>query len=222
MNFYRLKMVVNLNRPEVVSLDRRAVVSLNRSQVVNLIGFCIILKKEDGYSLFADGVYDKMYFANETDFFNVEFPTEKHFLKEASGNVTGYSRTLNGLPQPSLIKVLNPAALTRDENFFAIIGWTFLENKNYEEAIKYLKRGMEVYPNSLMMEMNLAHSYLFKNDYATALKIYKAHLNETVTTDIKWQDMIKSDFVFFKNNQFDKSGMDKILAGLKLEIPEGF
>ena len=185
--------------------------------------FTIIVKKGDGYSLFADGTYDKMYFTNETDFFNVEFPTEKHFLKDASGNVTGYSRTLNGIPQPpSLVKVLNPAEVTRNEDFFGTAGWTFLENKNYNEAIKYLKRGLELYPNSLMMEMNLAHCYLFKNDYAAALKIYKAHLNETVTADIKWTDMIKSDFLFFKNNQFDKSGMDKIYSDLKLEIPEGY
>jgi CubicO group peptidase (beta-lactamase class C family) len=185
--------------------------------------FTIIVKKEDGYSLFADGTYDKMYFTNETDFFNAEFPTEKHFLKDASGNVTGYSRTLNGIPQqPSLVKVLNPAKLAGNEDFFGTAGWTFLENKNYDEAIKYLKRGMDLYPNSLMMEMNLAHCYLFKNDYADALKTYKAHLNEIVTADIKWQDMIKSDFVFFKNNKFDKRLMDKIFADLKLEIPEGY
>src|SRR6185295_6114783 len=124
--------------------------------------------------------------------------------------------------QPSLVKVLNPATLTGNEDFFAIAGWTFLENKNYDEAIKYLKRGLELNPNSLMMEMNLAHSYLFKNDYAAALNIYKAHLNENVTADIKWTDMVKSDFEFFNNSQFDKSLMDKIFADLKLEIPEGY
>ena len=81
---------------------------------------------------------------------------------------------------------------------------------------------MELNPNSLMIEMNLAHSYLFQNDYTAALKIYKAHLKENVTADIKWTEMIKSDFVFFNNNKFDKSLMDKIIADLKLEIPEGY
>jgi CubicO group peptidase (beta-lactamase class C family) len=184
--------------------------------------FTIITKKEEGYSLFADGIYDKIYFTNGTDFFNEAFPTEKHFLMDASGDVTGYSRTLNGVPQPSLVKVLNPATLTGREDFFGTIGWTFLENKNCNEAIKYLKRGLELYPNSLTMEMNLAHCYLFKNDYPAALKIYKGHLKENVTADIKWTEMIKSDFVFFKNYKFDKSGMDKIFSELKLEIPEGY
>lgn len=184
--------------------------------------FNIIIKKEDGYYLFADGTYDKMYFTNETDFFNVEFPTEKHFLKDVSGNVTGYSKTLNGIRQPSFIKVLDPATLTGKEDFFNLAGWTFLENKHYHEALTYLKRGMDLHPHSLMIEMNLAHAYLFKNEYVAALQIYKAHLKETVTADITWPDMIKSDFAFFKKNQFDKRMMDKMLADLKLEIPEGY
>ncbi len=184
--------------------------------------YTIILKKEDGYSLFADGVYSKMYFTNETDFFNVEFPTEKHFVKDKASTITGYSRTLNGSPQPSLIKVLKPEDLTGTEEFFGTIGWAFLENKNYKEALIYLKRGLELYPNSLLMEMNLAHAYLFNNNYTEALKIYKSHLNEIVTSDIKWQDMIQSDFLFFKNNNFDKSLMIKILTALNLDVPQGF
>lgn len=184
--------------------------------------YTIIIKKEDGYSLYADGVYGKMYFTNETDFFNVEFPTEKHFVKDKAGNITGYSRTLNSSPQPALIKVLNPQALSGTEDFFGTIGWAFLENKNYEEALIYLKRGIELYPNSLMMEMNLAHAYLFNNEYDTAFKIYKSHLNEPVSQDIKWQDIIESDFIFFKNNNFNKNLMQRILIDLKLEVLEGF
>jgi len=185
--------------------------------------FTIILKKEDGYSLFADGTYDKMYFKSDADFFNVQFPTEKHFIKDASGNVTGYTRTLNGvLQQPSLAKILNPAAMTGDEFFFSTIGWAFLENKNYAEAHQYLKRGLDLYPKSLMLELNLAHSCLFNKEYAAALEIYKSHMGETVAEDIKWQGMIKSDFVLFKHNRFDQRPMDKILRDLKLETPEGY
>lgn len=184
--------------------------------------YAIVTRKEDGYSLFADGTYDKMYFTNETDFFNLLFQTEKHFLKDASGNVTGYTRTLNGVPQLPLTKVSDPAALPGNEGFFGTVGWVLLENQHYAEAGKYLKRGLDLYPNSLMMEMNLAHAYLFQNDYARALKIYGAHLNEIIISDIKWPDMIKSDFVFFNNNRFDKSLMDRVLSDLELEIPEGF
>ena len=181
-----------------------------------------IMKREDGYYLFADGKYGKMHFTNETDFFNIEFPTEKHFITDAAGNVTGYLRTLNGNKLPQAVKILKPDTLTGSADFFNSAGWNFLENKNYDEAIKYLNRGLELHPKTLFIEGNLAHCYLFKNDYDAALKIYKAHLNETVNAGFTWKDMIQQDFVFFKNNKFDKNLMDKVFADLKLEIPEGY
>lgn len=184
--------------------------------------FTIILKKGEAYSLFADGIYDKMYFTSETDFFNVTFPTEKQFLKDPSGIVTGYTRTLNGIPQLSLTKVVDPTRLTGSENLFGTTGWAYLENKHFEEAANYLHRGLELHPHSLMMELNLAHTYLFSNDYAAALKKYKAHLDEMVTPNIKWQEMLKTDFVFFKNNEFDKSLMDKVFEALGMDFPEGY
>jgi hypothetical protein len=72
------------------------------------------------------------------------------------------------------------------------------------------------------MEMNLAHAYLFNDEYDNAAKIYKSHLNEPVSQDIKWQDIIQSDFMFFRNNNFNKDPMQRILIDLKLEVSEGF
>lgn len=187
--------------------------------------FTVIVKKEDGYYLFADGTYYKMYFSTETDFFNLEIPTEKHFITDASGKVSGYSRSLKGKPlSPGHVKVSDPDTLTGSENFFNIIGWTFLENKNYDEAIRYLKRGLSLHPKALLIEGNLAHCYLFKNDYASAIKIYKMRLKQPIngSATYTWDEMIKQDFVFFKNNGFDKKLMDKVFAELNLEVPEGY
>ena len=208
---------------------RKKIVTVPDSILQKYVGFYMatsdrftnIVKKEGGYYQFADGIYSKMYFTNETDFFNMEFSSEKHFITDASGKVTGYLRTADG-NQLKLEKILNPDTLKGSTDFFNTVGWNFLENKNYDEAIKYLKRGLDLYPNSLLMGGNLAHCYLFKNDYPAALKIYKAHLDETVRPGYTWTDMIKEDFVFFKNHQFHKSPMDKVFADLKLEIPEAY
>jgi polyisoprenoid-binding protein YceI len=143
------------------------------------------------------------------------------FIKDANGQVIGYIRTARGAPRPQVAKILNPDTLKGDADVFNSTAWDFLEVKNYDEAVKFLKRGLDLHPNALTIEINLAHYYLFKNDYASALKIYKAHLNESIG-DLKWTDMISNDFVFFKNNQFDKGQMDKVFADLKLEIPEAY
>jgi tetratricopeptide (TPR) repeat protein len=79
-----------------------------------------------------------------------------------------------------LEQVSDPAVLNGSDQFFGTIGWAFLENKNYEKALAYLKRGMDLHPYSLMTEMNLAHANLFSGDVTAALKIYKAHFNGIV------------------------------------------
>ncbi len=184
--------------------------------------FVNIMKREDGYYQFADGNYYKMYFTNKTDYFNMEVVTEKHFITDASGKVTGYTRTANGNPLPGATRVVNVDTLQGSEDFFNSLGWSFLENKKFEEAIQYLKRGQELYPPSLLIEGNLAHGYLFKGEYQKALDMYKAHLGEKVNPDFTWENMINQDFIFFKNNGFDKAMMEQVYKDLAIETPEGF
>lgn len=189
---------------------------------INESDFGIILKKEDGYYLFLDGTSAKMLFTNETDFFNLEFGSEKHFVTDGSGNVTAYKRTFNGQELPQAFKISNPDTLQGSEQFFNGAGWSYLQIQDYEAAIRFLQRGLSLYPGSLLIQGNLAHGYLFNKDYAAALKIYQSHLNGSINGDISWNEMIQQDFLFFKKRGFDKSLMDKIFADLKLEIPEGY
>ncbi len=185
-------------------------------------GFTEIVKKESDYCLYAEGQYAKMYFTTETNFFNKEFGSEKQIVKDVSGKVTGYLRTFNGESLPQAYKVNDPAKLTGSEDLFNSIGWYLIESKRYDEAVQYLKRGLELYPASLIIEGNLAHAYLFKNDYTTALKIYKSHLGKKIDENFSWNDMIAQDFLFFKRKNFDKIAMDKILSDLKLKGAEGY
>ncbi len=178
----------------------------------------IVLKREDGYYLFSNGKYMKMHFSGETDFFNTESPAEKKFTKDAAGHVNGYTRTKDGEQLPQMVKVMDVDTLKGSDDFFNNIGWTLLENKNYDEATRYLKRGLILHPGNLLIEGNLAHCYLFTNDYDGALKIYRQHLEETVAGGFTWKDMIRQDFTFFKNNKFDISLMDKAAADIKLDI----
>jgi polyisoprenoid-binding protein YceI len=146
---------------------------------------------------------------------------ELEFIKDANGVVVGYIRTARGTARPQISKISDPDSLKGNEDMFNVTGSNLLAVKNYVEAIKFLKRGQVLFPNVLPIQMNLAHCYLFNNDYSSAVKIYKSHLTESYG-DYKWTDMIKNDFIYFKNNKFDKSMMDKVFAELKLEVPEKY
>jgi tetratricopeptide (TPR) repeat protein len=102
------------------------------------------------------------------------------------------------------------------------VGWHFLEHKNYDEAIRYLKRGLILYPEDRVIEGNFAHCYLFRNEYDKALKIYKTHLGETIAPGATWSEMIRMDFTFFKRNGFDVALMDRVFADLKIDAPKEY
>jgi CubicO group peptidase (beta-lactamase class C family) len=182
----------------------------------------IILKKPDGYYYLTDGVYSKMHFTTEKDFFNVEFFTEKTLLTDASGNATGFLRKLNGKDFPTAVRVTNADTLNAPGFFINTIAWYLLENRQYDNAINFLNRGMKLSPDDINAIGNLGHCYLFNNDYEKAIKQYKEFIARVNKSDGGSKDMIQQDFVFFKNNGFDRSLMDKALADLKLEIPAGY
>jgi CubicO group peptidase (beta-lactamase class C family) len=216
---YKWKGFVEPENKSTVKVKEKILRSYIGVYNVHGAGLTHIVKRKDGYFLCADGVGSKMHFSNTTDFFNVEFASEKHFFTDDSGNVTGYSRSLNGEVLPAAIKVFNPDTLTGSEETLNLIGWSLIENHQFEEAIRYLKRGFELYPTSLLIEGNLAHAYLFSGDYQAAKAIYARHMGETIQPGMSWVDMIQQDFVYFKGIPMKTKPMDKVLAELNIDIP---
>jgi CubicO group peptidase (beta-lactamase class C family) len=179
-----------------------------------------ILKKDKNYYYVSKGTYSKLHFTTEKNFYNTEFSSEKTLLTDASGNVTGFLRYQNSDTLTTAIKVTNIDTLNTADGEMVWAGWHYLENRQYDEAIKYLKRGLTVRPDDQLALENLAHCYLFKNEYEEAIKLYKKYLSKNTGSDLAQdKEMIKQDFVLFKNNGFDKSLMDKVFAELKIEIP---
>lgn len=178
--------------------------------------FSNVVKQEDGYFLYQEGGYYKMYFTSEFDFFNVEFPSEKRFFRDATGRVAGYDRFYFGTQFPRVQKITQVDTLVAEARFFNEAGWHFLERKLFDEAIRYFERGLALHPDDLLIQGNLAHAYLFRKDYAMAIDIYKKHLGAEIQQGFYWADMIRQDFDHFKRLNFEPSLMDKVLAELKL------
>ncbi|MCU0361409.1 MAG: serine hydrolase [Bacteroidia bacterium] len=184
--------------------------------------YAIVLPKEDGYYYLTDGVYSKMHFTSETDFFNEEFLAEKTFMKDSSGKVIGFSRQVRGKTFPQAIKVENADTLSLPAYQLNTMGWYLLENKQYDKAISFLNRGIKLMPEDPIATGNLGHCYLFKGDFKRAIRLYQDFLFRAVGPYENMKDMISQDFVFFKNNGFDAGLMNKAFAELKLEIPEAY
>ena len=114
----------------------------------------------------------------------MEFPTEKSFLTDGLGNVTGYARKLNNEVKPPATKVMSVDTIKANEGELNSFGWHLLETKRFAEAILYLKRATALEPNDNSAINNLAHAYLFNNEYEKAIKFYQAFISKAPNEQI--------------------------------------
>jgi CubicO group peptidase (beta-lactamase class C family) len=175
-----------------------------------------VTKEKNELVYWADGQTCKMYFTSQNDFINMEFSTEKSFITDGSGNVTGYTRKLNGDEKPAAIKVVSVDTIKANQGQLNSFGWHLLETKRFAEAILYLYRATELEPNDNGAINNLAHGYLFNNEYGKAIKLYQQFIAKAPNDQTVQKTLIKDDFAYFQKIGFDKVLIVKATADLKL------
>ncbi len=175
-----------------------------------------VTQEKNDLLYWADGQTCKMYFTSQNDFINIEFPTEKSFITDGLGNVTGYARKLNGEEKPPSTKVVLVDTIIANEGELNAFGWHLLETKRFVEAILYLSRATELEPNDNGAINNLAHAYLFNNQYDKAIKLYQQYIAKTPNNQAAQKIIIKDDFAYFQKIGFDKMLITKATTDLKL------
>jgi CubicO group peptidase (beta-lactamase class C family) len=175
-----------------------------------------VTKKQDGLYFWTEGQDVKMYFTSDKDFVNIEFPSQKSFITDNSGNVTGYARRVNEKEYPPATKVLSIDSLRTVEGQINNFGWHLLENKRFDEAIAFFNKGIALEPNDVNARGNLAHCYLFKNEFDKAMQLYQAYLAQKPNEESSLKAVIKGDFDFFRKNGFDGTLIDKASMALHL------
>lgn len=95
-------------------------------------------------------------------------------------------------------------------------GWHLLESKRFAEAILFFRRGIELEPNDNGIINNLAHCYLFNNEYDKAIKLYQEFIAKAPNEQVAQKNTIKDDLTYFQKNGFDKIQIAKATADLKL------
>jgi hypothetical protein len=179
-------------------------------------------RETQGYRFHTYGQSARMYFITPTRFFNEEFPSVKEFMKDGAGHITGYTRTIDTTVYPNATKVANLDTLRMAKELFGEIGWYFVQNNQYKEALAYFKRGLELYPKDLSLLINTAHLYVLNGDYNSAMKIYKAHLKDEFRPGYSWTNMMQEDLIYFKEHDHDAAKFDIVFKKLKIEKPKGY
>lgn len=211
-NFYR-----EPQRKKVVEVPEETLTSYEGIYLYDQ-NFAAIGKKDNKHYFYTNWMYVNMYFTSSDCFFNEEFRAIKTFLKNEKGEITGYSRTVDGKDYPPAVKVTNVDTIHLQNQEIGNIGWYLFENKQYREAISYFKRGIQLYPEDLNMKINLAHMFVFNDQYDDALAIYREHINAMIKPGYSWQDLMRDDRNYFKDHSYDVTMFDKIFAALNVDI----
>ncbi len=94
---------------------------------------------------------------------------------------------------------------------YTALGNAYLMTKQYGKAIKFLKEGEKIDNSELLIQLNLAHAYLFNNDYKSAKTIYKKYQSQNVTDSLSWTQKVKQDFVIFEKAGLPNADFNRIL-----------
>lgn len=174
-----------------------------------------VKKENDGLYYWIDGIYSKMYFTSEKDFRNIEFPTVKSFIVDNAGEVSGFTRMYYGELLASAQRITNMDTLKPNQGQFGIFGRHLLENKDYDKAIRFLSRGISSEPADASLLKNLAHAYLFKDNFTKAIELYQEYLKSNQAEKELVEDL-KNDFEYFRNAGFDNTFIKKAKEKLLL------
>lgn len=177
--------------------------------------FSEIKKEKDGLYMWIGGVNSKMYFTSEKDFRNIEFPTVKSFIFNNAKEVSGFTRMFNGQLLASAQRIINIDTIQPKQGQSGVFGRHLLENKDYNNAIRFLSRGMSIEPTDSFLIKNLAHSYLFKGNFTKAIELYQQYLKVNQTQAALMEDL-KNDFEYFNKAGFDPTFIKRAKEKLSL------
>lgn len=85
----------------------------------------------------------------------------------------------------------------------------FLNNK-MAEAVPSAQKSIELNPDKLIFKINLAHAYLFTDQYDQALDLYILHQYDLVAENQVFMDVVLSDFRYFRQQGLTHPDMEKI------------
>ena len=101
------------------------------------------------------------------------------------------------------------------------LAWIELFARRPREAIAAASRGLEIDPNQVWIRTNLAHGYLFDNQYAKALASYTENKDVKLPDGRTFAEAVLADFKKLRAKGLDHPDMAKIEQLLKGAGAEG-
>ncbi len=95
------------------------------------------------------------------------------------------------------------------------LSWYYILAKRPKDAISAASDGLRYNREYFPLYTNLAHGYLFTENQQQAEEVYFAHIDDAVSSNQTWAEVIAADFAIFRKAGLSHPGMTDIEAGLR-------
>lgn len=91
----------------------------------------------------------------------------------------------------------------------------YIETKQFDKAMEMLKKAQSLDTSDLLIQLNLAHTYMFLNNIAMAKAIHEQFKNQNISANQTWVNKAINDLDYFKKINLNTSNFKKILRVLE-------
>lgn len=150
--------------------------------------------------------------------------TLRHDLQETGSHNTRQSKIDSTLDLRERLARAHPEVPAYQSDLagsYGSLAWVELVARRPREAIATASRGLEIDPNRAWIRTNLAHGYLFDNQYAKALAIYTENKDVKLPDGRTFAEAVLADFKKLRAKGLDHPDMAKIEQLLKGAGAEG-
>ncbi|WP_395054331.1 tetratricopeptide repeat protein [Flavobacterium sp.] len=98
---------------------------------------------------------------------------------------------------------------------YATIGAYYLISKQFDKAEKSFLKGIALDASETILQLQLAHLYLFTDKVTEAKELHKKYKNQNISAKISWIEQTKTDFELFKKYKLSETNFKKILRILE-------
>lgn len=105
-------------------------------------------------------------------------------------------------------KVISKTNVTASN--YNVLGELYLQTNQLEKALQSFQAGEKLDMKNLLIQLNLAHTYMFMDEVSKAKAIHKKYRNQNVSAKQTWKNKVINDLDKFKKTNLPQDNIQKI------------
>ena len=105
-------------------------------------------------------------------------------------------------------KVISKTNVTASN--YNVLGELYLQTNQLEKALQSFQAGEKLDAKNLLVQLNLAHTYMFMDEVSKSKAIHKKYMNQNISAKQTWKNKAINDLERFKKTNLPQENIQKI------------